>query len=515
MRLLSAVLLSTALATGFAATAPTTFFPVAHAQATAGEVDVDALLKLLPADQVKASYGSKSYDAISGITTIRDLKIADAANEAQNFIAVQEVGLRGLDLAAFQHVFDFAAYGATPDETFKQLFGDILVKNGSITMRGQMVGSFEEIALGGVQMKQFAAKPPGQFGTPDDEKAGAQFFGALLDSAITGEIKVTNLTIEGEGNDGRMSVKSLVLGGVNRGQFGASSVDTLEAVADGLITKMASAEAEGADFTKVIPWLLKGEMPPVAPDSLLYFGRASVNGLSYDMDGTTLTIGSYTVDPVNFYWLVPSTVKLQVNDVYFKPKPGGSDGAAEGLGEIGLDHLDIDMGLEWAFDGATGDASLKELRIAESQLFDVALNFDLTGINLPMLVDPASAQSAMLTIGVKAAQLFIKNNGGFDKLLAVAAKEQNSTPDAIKQMALGQLTQLEGGLPQPDGTVKPLSDRVKGIIASLKAFITSPGTLTIKVNPATPITAMTGMGAMFDPISGADALGVTVESTPQ
>lgn len=514
MRLLSAVLLSTALATGFAATAPSAFFPTAQAQ-TAGEVDVDALLKLLPADKVVASYGGKSYDALSGITTIRDLKLADAKAPDQNFFAIQEVGLRGLDLAAFKHVFDFAGYGATPDESFKQLFGDIVIKNGSITDRGQRVGSFEEIALGGTQMKQLAAKPPGEGGTPNDEKAGAQFFGALLDAAITGEIKVTNLTIEGAGNDGRASIKSLVFGGINRGQFGPSSIDTLESVTDGLTTKMTSATAEGADLTKVIPWLLKGEMPPVGPEGLLYFGKASVNGLSYEMEGTTVTIGSYTVDPVNFYWLVPSALKLQVNDIYFKPAPGASDGAAEGLGEIGLDHLDIDMGLEWAFDGATGDASLKELRIAESQLFDVALNFDLTGINLPMLIDPASAQTSVLSIGVKAAQLFIKNNGGFDKLLAVAAKEQNTTPDAVRQMALGQLTQLEGGLPQPDGTTKPLSDRVKGIIASLKAFITSPGTLTIKVNPPTPITAMTGMGAMFDPISGADALGVTVESTPQ
>ncbi len=512
MRLLSAVLLSTALATGFAATAPSAFFPTAQAQ-TAGEVDVDALLKLLPADKVVASYGGKSYDALSGITTIRDLKIADAKSPDQNFLAIQEVGLRGLDLAAFKHVFDFAAYGATPDESFKQLFGDILIKNGSVNENGQRVASFEEIALGGTQMKQLAAKPPGEAGTPDNEKAGAQFLGALLDSAITGEIKVTNFTVEG--GPERASIASLVFGGINRGQFGPSSIDTLESTGNGMTMKMASAEAEGADFTKVIPWLLKGEMPPVGPEGLLYFGKASVNGLSYDMEGTTLTIGSYTVDPVNFYWLVPASLKLQVNDMYFKPAPGASDGAAEGLGEIGLDHLDIDMGLEWAFDGATGNASLKELRIAESQLFDVALNFDLTGINLPMLIDPASAQTSVLSIGVKAAQLFIKNNGGFDKLLAVAAKEQNTTPDAVRQMALGQLSQLEGGLPQPDGTVKPLSDRVKGIIASLKAFITSPGTLTIKVNPPTPITAMTGMGAMFDPISGADALGVTVESTPQ
>ena len=70
-------------------------------------------------------------------------------------------------------------------------------------------------------------------------------------------------------------------------------------------------------------------------------------------------------------------------------------------------------------------------------------------------------------------------------------------------------------MPQADGTVKPLSERVKSIVAAFKAFINSPGTLTIKVQPASPITAATGMGALFDPMTGADALGITVESTPQ
>ncbi len=515
MRLsLSALLLSTALATGFGAGALTLFAPAVQAQEAvqAGEVDIDALLALLPAE-VKASYGGKSYDALSGVTTVRDLKIFDPGAETQNFIAIQEIGLRGVDMAAFKHVFDFAAYGATPDEAFKQLFGDIVVKNASITANGQLVGGVEEIAFGGVQMKQLAAKPPGQHGADRDEKAAAQFFGALLDSAITGEIKVSRLTMEGGGN--RASVASLVFGGINRGQFGSSSLDTFESSAAGLTTKIASATSEGADLTKVIPWLLKGEFPPVSPEGLLYFGASSVNGLAYEMGGTTVTIASYEIDPVAFYWLVPSSLKLSVNDIVFKPAANDPTGAAEGLAELGLDHLDIDIGFEWAFDGDGGGASLKEFRIAESQLLDAALSFDLTGINLAQLVDNQTAQGALMAVGLTGAQLFIKNNGGFDKFLAAVAREQGTTPEALKDMALQQLSQIEGGMPQPDGTTQPLSDRLQGIVAAFKSFINSPGTLTIKVQPASPITVGTGMGALFDPMSGADALGITVEATPQ
>lgn len=513
MRLsLQAFLLSTALTTGFGV-APLTLAPSAMAQeVVAGEVDVDALLKLLPPG-VKASYGGKSYDALSGVTTIRDLKIADPKDEAQNYVAVQEIGLRGLDMAAFKHVFDFAAYGATPDETFRQLFGDIVVKNASFTVNGTPVGAVGEIAFGGVQMKQLQYKPPGQFGAANDEKAGVQFLGALLDSVISGEIKVSEFTVDNEGN--KVSVRSMALGGINRGQFGSSSLEGFESIAAGLTSKMESAKAEGGDLSKLIPWMLKAEMPPVAPEALMYFGAASVNGLSYEMGGSVVTIASYTVDPIAFYWLVPASLKLSVNDIYYKPAANDGSGGVEGLGELGLDHLDLDLGIEWAFDGTSGGASLKELRIAESQLFDGALSIDLTGINLAQLVDPATSQAAMMGVGITGAQLFVKNNGGFDKLLAVAAREENTTPEALKQQALDQLTQFEAGVPQPDGTTQPLTDRVKGIVAAFKAFITSPGTLTVKLQPAAPITMGTGMGALFDPLSGADALGITVEATPQ
>ncbi len=509
----SALLLSTALATGLGAGALTVFTPVVQAQvAPAGEVDVDALLKLLPPN-IKATYGSKSYDAVTGITTVRDLKIADAANESQNFLAIQELGLRGVDLAAFQYVFDFAKYGAAPDETFKQLFGDVVVKNASVTEAGVNVSSVEEISFGGVQMKQLAAKPPGQFGAANDEKAGAQFFGAMLDSLITGEIKLTNFTAEGEGN--KASVKSLVFGGINRGQVGPMTVDTFESVAEGITTKIASAKSDGADFTKGIPWLLKGELPPISPDGLLYFGASSVNGISYEKDGTAFTIGSYTVDPINFYWLVPTSLKIAFNDIYYKPSAAEKSDGQEAMNELGLDHLDMDLGVEWSFDGAGGNASLKEWRIAVADMFEAKLSFDLTGINLAQLIDPATTQSSLFGVGITGAQFFFKNDGGFDKILAAAAKEENTTPDALKQQALDQLTQIESGMPQPDGTVKPLTDRLKSIVAAFKSFIQSPGTLTIKVQPAAPITAATGMGAMFDPMTAADTLGVTVEATPQ
>ncbi len=66
-RTLSALLLSTALVGGIVAAAPALLLPAATAQdmaaGTPAEVDVDALIALIPAEaDFKITYGSKSYD---------------------------------------------------------------------------------------------------------------------------------------------------------------------------------------------------------------------------------------------------------------------------------------------------------------------------------------------------------------------------------------------------------------------------------------------------------------------
>lgn len=527
MRLkLSALLLSTILATGLGAGAVMLSLPVAPVAAAqiAGEVDVDSLLKLLPADKVKATYDSKSYDAITGITTVKSLKFADPKNEGSNYIAIEELGLRGVDVAAFQHVWDFSKYGATRDETFKQLFGDVAVKNASFVLEGKTVAALEALNFGGVQMKQLQHVPPGeQAGTEpragNSDEDGLKFAGALLDSVIAGKLDVTNFTYEED--NGKVTLKYADLDGYNRGQFGASSMEGFEQTmpgyspdSPGSYTKMASGSSDGLDISKVLPWMMKAEMPPVTPEPLLYFGASSVSGLDYDIFGTKVTIAEYAFDAITFYWLVPSSLKFSITDLVYTPPAGDRDLMTGGeLKEMGIEKLDIDFGLEWLFDGAAKTARLVELRIEESQLFDIALGLDFVGIDLARLINDQTSSQASMEIGLASGQLVVENNGGFEKFLDVAAKEQSTTPDALKQQALQQLSQLEGGMPGPDGSVKPPTDRVKSIIAAVKAFIESPGSITVKVQPAQPITVGTGMGAMMDPMAAADSLGVTVEST--
>ncbi len=528
MRLnLKSLFLSTALATGLCAAALAPLAPVAVAQdmsgATASEVDIDSLLKLVPAE-MKASYESKSYDAMTGVTTVKNLKFADPKNEAGNNVVFGEVGIRGVDMAAFAHVFDFAKYGATRDESFKQLFGDVTVKNVVITADGKGIGGVDALSLGAFQMKQLAVLPPGMGapapsadgmpamngGMSAKDVEGVKFLGALLDATMMGPMSLTNFNVTTP--EGKAAIASMMLEGLNRGQFGKSEMSGLE-FAEGTkaAMKIASAKADGGDISKVLPWMIKGEMPPVTAEQLMYFGAGSASGYEFMAEGAKITIASYSVEPISFTWLVPSSLKLAIADMVIVPPANDPDG----LKELGLSQLDLDIGLDWAFDANGKTAQLKELRIDESQLFNTSLSIDLNGIDLAQLTNAQAMKMAAMQIGLTGAKLVLKNNGGFDKVLAATAKEENKSPDQVRDEWLAQLTAVEGGMPGSDGQMKPLGDRLKGIVAAMKSFIQSPGTLTVKMQPAQPITAMNGMGAMMggDPNAMADALGLSVEAS--
>ena len=101
-----------------------------------------------------------------------------------------------------------------------------------------------------------------------------------------------------------------------------------------------------------------------------------------------------------------------------------------------------------------------------------------------------------MQIGIVSGQLVVKNNGGFDKMLAMGAKG-GARPHARADAR--QLTAMESGMPGPTTNAGAAQRYAKGIVAALKSYIASPGTLTVRMQPAQPINAMNGgMGAMMD-----------------
>ncbi len=361
-------------------------------------------------------------------------------------------------------------------------------------------------------MKQLPLKPPAP-GAADEENV--KFLGAVLDSVETGEIAVEGVTLPGANFDGDGEVKGsigrIAYGPFARGRMGPSSIEAVDVTTPDGQTKVESATSDGFDMSAVLPFMIKGEMPPVGPAPLLSIGAAQATGLSIATPDADVAIARYGFAPVSFYWLVPSSLDISIMDMTVTPK---GDGAQE-FADLGLEKLDLDFALNWTFDGAAGTARIADLKVAETQLAEVALTVDLTGIDLAKLVDPAQSTGALYAIGLKFGQIFLKNNGGVEKLIEQQAKEEGMTPEAIKQQALDAIAALEQGQAGGDGIAKPPSERVKAIAAALRAFVESPGTLTIKVEPSSPITPMQGIGAMVDPIAAADTFGVTVQSTPK
>ena len=62
---------------------------------------------------------------------------------------------------------------------------------------------------------------------------------------------------------------------------------------------------------------------------------------------------------------------------------------------MGLSQLDLDFGIDWAFDGAAGFPPTQGSCGSTSRASSTNLSLDLTGINLAQIADPAAMQMAL------------------------------------------------------------------------------------------------------------------------
>ncbi len=64
-------------------------------------------------------------------------------------VRIAELSARGVDRAAFETIFKFDAYGATPSETFLQLLGEVSARDVTISGDGQEIAKIATARFGG------------------------------------------------------------------------------------------------------------------------------------------------------------------------------------------------------------------------------------------------------------------------------------------------------------------------------------------------------------------------------
>ncbi|MBI1238709.1 MAG: hypothetical protein GC199_05135 [Alphaproteobacteria bacterium] len=477
-------------------------------------LDVDALLARLPGD-VKSSYQAVNFDEAKGTTIIQGLEIADVANPEQK-VSIARLEALGVDVAAFESVFDAASYGETPDETFKTLAQLVTISGLTTKSGGDMPAlSVGTLIVSGLEMKQFPFVPrsenfESQFVSED--LMPIQALGGIVDSLKVSRLEVSDVNVSEPSIGLTYAWKRFLQEGIDRGRFGPSKAEGMTfAMIDpttGMPVNMTAgvSQGEGADYSKVLPYMIKAELPPITERDLLSMGAGSATNMVYEIpDVFSYKIDNYRIEPVGFTWLIPSDLRFSA--VGTLTPNAELDPELKGFMEsLNQESFPFEVALDWRYDADAATASLERYGMKFGGLYGFDVGFGLGSLGLEHFASAEDAMNLPGEVTITGAALKVIDNGGTEKVIALAAQDEGMTVEEAMAMARQQIEALRD--PEDPATIM-LAD-------ALAAFLENPGTLAITASPPEPLPAMMFMMLMEgdDPAAAIDAVGLKIEALP-
>ncbi len=498
----------------------------AYAQ-LASATDIDALLNAIPG--VVAHYDAKAQtgDVLALDNLTISLKKADGTADGANKVFIKHAEITGLDGEAILSIVDGSRYGAEPDQTFKTLFSRAEVREALVTVMGATVITVASKSVERLEMKQFWFKPGpdmrAQFSS--DKEMAAKVIGNLLDSIRVGPASASGIHFEIDPAifmaviphpAGAQPIPPAAMGGKTSVDYGTIRIEGLDRgkwlkteAADMSSQSLGSAAGfeirasvkktvyDGMDVSRLLPWLMRAEWPPVTErEGLISIGQSCVEGFAESLsDIGTISIPQSCMEPISFVWLIPQHVKFDVSGT-FTPAFSGKFALPDYAAKYFTAPMDVRILLEASYEPEAGTATVSHYGISLGTFGSLDMSGTAGGLMLANLPALPAAVDQMLSFN--AAGFVITDEGGLAKILDIASSATNAmnadpkthvTPDALKMQAKSGLDIVQGVLGN--------TAEVAAFTSAIKAFVDQGGTLMIKANPPVPLK-----GADFKTMTG-------------
>ena len=138
---------------------------------------------------------------------------------------------------------------------------------------------------------------------------------------------------------------------------------------------------------------------------------------------------------------IPLQSKGGLRNLVLEPPKASAFGQT--LAGAGLDKLDISLSFSGNYDPAKKSYALDDFTVTGVNVGSVGLRAELADVNPDSLKGPPEQKlTALMGTSIAAIELRIANGGGFEKILDFAAKQQGTTPDALRAQASGMAEQM-------------------------------------------------------------------------
>ncbi|NNL89621.1 MAG: hypothetical protein HKP25_11175 [Marinicaulis sp.] len=524
-----------------------------YAVSTATPFDVDAFLGAFP-DWMTSSYANASFDAGAGAMVIDGLKIGLSAMPGMT-LDIVEVRIWSPDIAAMEAVYagtaDYVEMSKLVDRV--ALYG--IQPSGLQRASGSQSGAMtiDQLVFDGVSARSFAI--PENPNAPADIRP-LRWLAAVNNSYAFDGVAYSGLSFQmndNQGNEVSISVNEGFARGYDRGytayqsarniryetstigappvhgpkevafkkegnpkdqkrfakilqpEFGRALEDAFSnpvailAQAYGGTSSAQSIEfVEWSDYdlSKILPYLVRWQMPPTSERNILSLGRGATVNASQSLNGRMIYSAARSeFDLSNFAWLIPTRLGMAETGSMFDAGAMMDIANAQGvntpefnqarqmLADIGLEQIRFDSSFDWLWNPDTGAASLGQTAAIQG-FADIGFGVDAGGPSFDgwlALSDGTLDAEPEDLISLANAHFAVRDSGALDKLFALAAAQSGAGTGEDLRAAAPAMLRMSGA------QAAEINPRIAGYIEGVATFIEAGGEIEVTIAPATPV----------------------------
>ena len=340
----------------------------------------------------------------------------------------------------------------------------------------------------------------GQKLTPEQNKAIFENISDLFDSMEMGQVEARDIVVSGKEADKDVftaQVGRVAMDGFGGGKLGGYSYENIDVKFEGGRAQVGVIGMKGFDIKNLMELGYRMEdakqTGKPAPDVRQYLpkiGQILVSGVDVDApakDGNgnaqngsrvQFRLGKYELNGDDYVNGIPTKFSMILDRVAFEIPSDSKDAQLRQILSYGYNKLDLSAKIDLIYDEKAQTLAVKEVSTSGVNMGALRISGLFGNVSKDLFAsDTAVAQGAALSSLIKNLDIRLDNTGLYDKVLAVEAKKQNTTPDQLR----AQLTQMAAlGIPAmlqgaPAGST---------IGTAVSKFLAAPKNLSISLSSA-------------------------------
>lgn len=465
-----------------------------------GENGSETTYSNIKADRIKA--GTIAKLTIGSIEQSIDMSVGKSVA-----VNTGETEATGVNLPAYLH---FLMDAASTEEPLQVAVESSIVKdisysfeqqngeNYEIKMAAASTGVFKTRAMKSPMFEWIKTVKPQKPGEKPDPAQVAAMMPMVADlyRAIEGSIELKSISfiptkaeLSPQGKIDRITVTDFGKGGIgvisaeglnlsspgNTGHGKLASISLSGLVVSPAFDAFGDAAKNGfKDFNprQAIPTLSKFSLAGLELEA------PAKDGMGNSADGkiTKFGLGKLELNLSNYLGGIPSIVSAGLDHFTFDAPTQSTPGEMQPFKDWGLSKLDSSAKIDLAYSEANQNIDIKEISLGDPSLGRLAAKGLISGVSKDVF-DIVTTKAMLAASGAAAKSLDVKfeNSGGFEKFMAMKAKETGQAPEDLKKSYAAMATL---GIPAMLGGDSPAA---KAVADRVSKFINDPKNLHIEL----------------------------------